>query len=152
MLRMYIAQQCFGLSDEGIEDAVYDSQAIWQFVGIGLAHEDAPDATALLKFRRLLERHGLTRSGTDESFNGKLRDEYLSMEWLRSRAEACVMIEAWRCEYNTVRLISSPVYRTPHEYMATLRDHYQPEARFQESMGREVHAGHKAAPESESTP
>ena len=33
MLRMYIAQQCFGLSDEGIEDAIYDSQAIRQFVG-----------------------------------------------------------------------------------------------------------------------
>ncbi len=28
MLRMYVAQQCFGLSDEGIEDALYDSQAI----------------------------------------------------------------------------------------------------------------------------
>jgi len=27
MLRMYIAQQCFGLSDEGIEDAIYDSQS-----------------------------------------------------------------------------------------------------------------------------
>jgi hypothetical protein len=25
MLRMYLAQQCFGLSDEGIEDALYDS-------------------------------------------------------------------------------------------------------------------------------
>jgi IS5 family transposase len=29
-------QQCFGLSDEGIEDAVYDSQAIRGFVGIDL--------------------------------------------------------------------------------------------------------------------
>ena len=28
MLRMYVAQQCFGLSDEGIEDAIYDSQVI----------------------------------------------------------------------------------------------------------------------------
>ncbi len=28
MLRMYVVQQCFGLSDEGIEDAFYDSQAI----------------------------------------------------------------------------------------------------------------------------
>lgn len=61
MLRMYVAQQCFGLSDEGIEDAVYDSQAIRRFVRIDLAREDAPDATTLLKFRRLLERHGLTR-------------------------------------------------------------------------------------------
>ena len=61
MLRMYVAQQCFGLSDEGIEDAVYDSQAIRRFVGIDLGREAAPDATTLLKFRRRLERHGLTK-------------------------------------------------------------------------------------------
>ena len=62
MLRMYIAQQCFGLSDEGIEDALYDcSQAIRRFVGIDLARETAPDVTTLLKFRRLLETNGLTR-------------------------------------------------------------------------------------------
>ena len=60
MLRMYIAQQCFGLSDEGTEDALYDSQAIRGFVGIDLSHEAAPDATTLLKFRRLLETHALT--------------------------------------------------------------------------------------------
>lgn len=60
MLRMYVAQQCFGLSDEGIEDALYDSQAIRRFVGIDLAREAAPDATTLLKFRRRLEDHGLT--------------------------------------------------------------------------------------------
>lgn len=62
MLRMYIAQQCFGLSDEGIEDAIYDSQAIRRFVGVDLAREAAPDATTLLKFRRLLEEKDLTAS------------------------------------------------------------------------------------------
>lgn len=61
MLRMYIAQQCFGLSDEGIEDAIYDSMAIRNFVGIDLSVEDAPDATTLLKFRRLLEDTQLTK-------------------------------------------------------------------------------------------
>ena len=60
MLRMYVAQQCFGLSDEGIEDAVYDSQAIRAFVGIDLGHESAPDSTTLLKFRHLLEAKDLT--------------------------------------------------------------------------------------------
>ena len=62
MLRMYVAQQCFGLSDEGAEDAIYDSQAIRRFVGIDLAREAAPDATTLLKFRRLLEEKALTAS------------------------------------------------------------------------------------------
>jgi IS5 family transposase len=60
MLRMYIAQQCFGLSDEGIEDAIYDSHAIRGFIGVDLARGAAPDATTLLKFRRLLEVHQLT--------------------------------------------------------------------------------------------
>jgi IS5 family transposase len=62
MLRMYVAQQCFGLSDEGTEDALYDSQAIRRFVGIDLNREAAPDATTLLKFRHLLETHQLTES------------------------------------------------------------------------------------------
>lgn len=61
MLRMYVAQQCFGLSDEGIEDAIYDSVSVRRFVGIDLSHESAPDATTLLKFRRLLEKAGLTQ-------------------------------------------------------------------------------------------
>ncbi|MGA7180374.1 MAG: IS5 family transposase [Thiobacillaceae bacterium] len=61
MLRMYVAQQCFGLSDEGTEDAIYDSQAVRAFIGIDLNRETAPDATTLLKFRRLLEGHGLTQ-------------------------------------------------------------------------------------------
>ncbi len=48
MLRMYIAQQCFGLSDEGIEDALYDSQTIRRFVGIDLGRESTPDATEVV--------------------------------------------------------------------------------------------------------
>lgn len=62
MLRMYVAQQCFGLSDEGAEDALYDSQAIRRFVGVDLGREAAPDATTLLNFRHLLEAHQLTES------------------------------------------------------------------------------------------
>ncbi len=61
MLRMYVVQQCFGFSDEGCEDAVYDSQAIRGFMGIDLGRESAPDATTLLRFRRLLEANQLTR-------------------------------------------------------------------------------------------
>jgi IS5 family transposase len=61
MLRMYIAQQCFGLSDEGAEDAIYDSQSIRQFIGVDLSREAAPDATTLLRFRRLLEEKQLTQ-------------------------------------------------------------------------------------------
>jgi len=78
MLRMYIAQNCFGLSDEGIEDALYDSQAIRRFVGIDLAREAAPDATTLLKFRRLLEEKNLT-AAIFEAINAHLADRGLLM-------------------------------------------------------------------------
>ena len=58
---MYVIQQILGLSDEGVEDAVYDSQSVRTFVGVDLGRESVPDATTLLKFRRLLERNGLTK-------------------------------------------------------------------------------------------
>src|ERR1700728_239993 len=61
MLRIYFLQQWYGLSDEALEDALYDSIAMRAFAGIDLAVENAPDATTLLKFRRLLVAHDLTR-------------------------------------------------------------------------------------------
>ena len=78
MLRKYIAQQCFGLSDEGIEDALYDSQAIRRFVGVDLSREAVPDATTVLKFRRLLETHQLTRA-IFQTINGHLAEQGLML-------------------------------------------------------------------------
>ena len=60
MLRMYFLQQWFGLADEALEDAIYDSHAMRDFLGIDLGRQSVPDATTLLKFRRLLEQHQLT--------------------------------------------------------------------------------------------
>ena len=62
MLRMYVAQNCLGLSDEGIEDAIYESVSVRLFVGIDLSRERAPDATTVLRFRRLLETQQLTEA------------------------------------------------------------------------------------------
>ena len=76
MLRMFIVQQCFGLSDEGTEDTLYDSQAIRAFVGVDLSREGAPDATTLLHFRRLLEQHDLTRA-IFAAINGHLAEQGL---------------------------------------------------------------------------
>jgi len=56
------------------------------------------------------------QNGADESFNGKFRDECLSLEWFRSRAEARVVIENWRRHYNAVRPHSSLDYLTPNEF------------------------------------
>jgi putative transposase len=56
------------------------------------------------------------QNGTNESFNGRFRDECLSVEWFRSRGEARVVIEAWRRHYNAVRPHSSLAYLTPLEF------------------------------------
>lgn len=57
MLRMYLMQNWFNLSDVGIEDAIYDSYAMRNFMHIDFLTEQVPDATTLLKFRHLLEEH-----------------------------------------------------------------------------------------------
>ena len=59
MLRMYLLQCWFSLSDEGLEDAIYDSYAMRSFMGINFFDEQVPDATTLLKFRHLLEKHNI---------------------------------------------------------------------------------------------
>jgi len=57
MLRIYLVQQWFNLSDPGVEEALYDSAVLRQFVGIDLGQEPAPDETTVCKFRHLLEEH-----------------------------------------------------------------------------------------------
>ncbi|MDP1635501.1 MAG: IS3 family transposase [Gallionellaceae bacterium] len=56
------------------------------------------------------------QNGTNESFNGKFRDECLAMEWFRNRIEARIVIEDWRTHYNDVRPHSSLQYATPAEF------------------------------------
>ena len=60
------------------------------------------------------------QNGTDESFNGKFRDECLNVEWFRNRREAQVGIEIWRRHYNDVRPHMSLQYQTPAEFKASL--------------------------------
>ena len=61
MLRMYLLQAWFSLSDEGVEDAICDSYAMRRFLGLDFTVEQVPDATTLLHFRHLLEKHELGR-------------------------------------------------------------------------------------------
>lgn len=68
------------------------------------------------------------QNGLDESFNGKLRDECLNMEWFRSRTEAKIIIEAWRKHYNNERPHSSLGYQTPNEFTQSLPERAQPTA------------------------
>lgn len=62
MLRMYLLQVWFSLSDEGVEEAIYDSYAMRQFMRLDFSVEQVPDATTLLHFRHLLEREELGKA------------------------------------------------------------------------------------------
>lgn len=72
------------------------------------------------------------QNGTNESFNGKFRDECLSVEWFRTRAEAKVLIESWRQHYNAVRPHMSLNYLTPIEFKSQYPTRYPTTAIFQE--------------------
>lgn len=54
MLRMYLLACWFTLSDEGVEDAIYDSYAMRKFMGVDFEEHKVPDATTLCKFRKIL--------------------------------------------------------------------------------------------------
>lgn len=61
MLRIYFLQQWFNLSDPAVEESLYESISMREFVGIDLGLEPVPDETTVCKFRHLLERHELGR-------------------------------------------------------------------------------------------
>ncbi len=66
MLRIDFLRLWCVLSDQGLEDGRDDSIAMRSFSGIDPAVKGEPDATTLLKLRRLLVKHDLTRQLFDE--------------------------------------------------------------------------------------
>jgi len=62
MLRIYFLQQWFNLSDPQAEDAIYDSESMRRFARVELGDEVVPDESTILRFRHLLERHGLSQA------------------------------------------------------------------------------------------
>ena len=76
MLRIYFLQQWFNLSDPQAEDAIYDSESMRRFAGVELGDDVVPDETTILRFRHLLEKHGLTK-GIFEQIQGLLEERRL---------------------------------------------------------------------------
>jgi IS5 family transposase len=58
MLRVYLMQNWFSLSDPGMEDALYDMPALRQFAGLS-SLDAIPDETTILNFRHLIEQNDL---------------------------------------------------------------------------------------------
>jgi hypothetical protein len=77
-----------------------------------LRSDNGPEFTAKLVRRWLARLRAQTlyiapgspwENGYNESFNGKLRDEFLNGEIFYTLPEATVLVEQWRRVYNTVR-------------------------------------------------
>lgn len=90
-----------------------------------LRSDNGPEFVSAAILKWLLDNHIDTalidpgkpwQNGTNESFNGKLRDECLNVEWFRNRREAKIIIESWRHHYNAVRPHMSLEYLTPLEF------------------------------------
>lgn len=58
MLRVHCVQLFYNLSDPGMEDLLYEAESVRRFAGLRLSGP-LPDETTILKFRHLLEEHGL---------------------------------------------------------------------------------------------
>jgi transposase, IS5 family len=76
MLRIYCLQQWYGLSDPGVEEALYDMESMRRFVGLELGEDAIPDETTVLNFRHLLEEHNLA-SAVFESVKAYLGEQGL---------------------------------------------------------------------------
>ena len=61
LLRIHFLQQWFGLSDPAVEEALYDTPLLASFVGLDLGVDVVPDESTILRFRHLLEQHGLSQ-------------------------------------------------------------------------------------------
>lgn len=82
------------------------------------------------------------QNGTTENFNGKFRDERLSMEWFRNRIEARGVIDRRRRHYNEVRPQSSLGNPSPAAFKTSCCSTTKQKAVFLEYVARRIPAGH----------
>lgn len=79
MFKIHCLQQWFGLSDPGMEEAIYDRGSFQRFLELDILGDDVPDETTILNFRRLLEKNGLSQK-LFKRINGYLEDKGLMMK------------------------------------------------------------------------
>ncbi|WP_139307446.1 IS3 family transposase [Rhodovulum sp. ES.010] len=79
------------------------------------------------------------QNGFVESFNGRMRDEFLNETLFRNLAHARDLIAAWVADYNTERPHSALGYQTPADYAQTLTTAIaRPAARDESSARRAI--------------
>jgi hypothetical protein len=107
MLRVYFLQQWFNLSDPQTEDAIYDSESMRRFARVELGDDVVPDETTILRFRHLLEQHGLTQA-IFNSITGLLEERRLL---LRSGTIVdATIIAAPSSTKNASQFVRHPIY------------------------------------------
>lgn len=77
-----------------------------------------------------------TQNAFMESFNGRLRDEFLNETLFRSLPHARALLEAWRKDYNTVRPHSKLGWQTPMAYASQNLQRAFPLRHFESSAAK----------------
>ena len=70
-----------------------------------------------------------------ESFNARVRDEFLNVQAFRSLPDLRDAADVWLADYNQVRPHSSLQYLTPKEFVESLTTHHIPDAGGLTEMG-----------------
>ncbi len=78
----------------------------------------------------------------DESFNDRFCDECFSLEWLRNRTDATIVIEQWRRDYNHIRPQMSLGYLTPWPSSKRMRQQPTQAPFSNDRLVRRTQAGH----------
>ena len=74
MRRIYLCQTWYNLSDDGMEDTLYDSESVRRFCLGGADIDEIPDKRSIRRFRHLLEEHklqGKLMCGVTQMFSEK---------------------------------------------------------------------------------
>jgi hypothetical protein len=117
MLRMHLLQQCFGLSDVAMEEALDDVALYREFAGQG-AMIRLPDRGSILRFRHLLEQHRLAEHFLATT-NAQLGAKGYAAEFCRTSSHECVRIRFRRAETRTARLHSCRIEHRIGEFRLT---------------------------------
>jgi hypothetical protein len=86
-----------------------------------------------------------------ESFNGRLRDEFLNVEWFTSLQDAQRKLDGWRQTYNHQRPHSALADRAPAEFAAAHRTDASRASPFRSCIGQ-LGTGVKGSLRRKSTP
>lgn len=79
MLRIHLLQQFFGYSDPAMEEALHDIPLYQEFAHLDAGTTRLPDETTILRFRHMLEAHGLGQQIL-AAVNAKLIDRGLMLK------------------------------------------------------------------------